>query len=157
MASAGASYQSTCMWLDSFLPTTLHVALQHCVVLTHAAVRMLQPFDSSPEHLAWLRDTFPACAVERITRAMREEPHFTILVMQRLLLHRASQVHGEERFGALCNMLSGMYAMYLGRQSCLAGAPQPVFSGKGGGLPTPRMVVQQFFSDTGEWTSFWCC
>lgn len=43
-----------------------------------------------------------------------------------------------------------MYAMYLGRQSCcLLGEPKPFFHGGEDTLPTPKILVQQYFSKDG--------
>jgi hypothetical protein len=45
-----------------------------------------------------------------------------------------------------------MYAMYLGRQSCcLLGEPKPFFHGGADTLPTPKILVQQYFNKDGTW------
>jgi hypothetical protein len=114
-----------------------------------APARPPQPLRDLGEELAWLQRTFPPCVARHIVEAVRSAPHFTILVLQKLVPHKAGLVRGEQHFQVACRHLAAMYAMYLGRQTCLQGGPLPFFHGGGGSLPAPRITVEQFFTADG--------
>jgi hypothetical protein len=58
------------------------------------------------------------------------------------------------RMRCCCRQLAALYAMYLGRPSCLPGAPKPFFhNGDGsapGSLATPQIIVEQYLTADGK-------
>ncbi len=65
-------------------------------------MQALRKLEADSEELEWLQRTFPACVARQIISAVESQPHFTILVLQRLVPHKAMQVHGERNFKRLC-------------------------------------------------------
>jgi hypothetical protein len=67
-----------------------------------AAAQALRKLEPDSDELKWLQRTFPACIAHHIISAVESQPHFTILVLQRLVPHKAMQVHGQQNFEKLC-------------------------------------------------------
>jgi hypothetical protein len=112
-------------------------------------LQLLPPLEEGSEELAWLQRTFPPCVARHIMEAVSRQPHFTILVLQDLASHKVALLQGEQIFQLACRHLAAMYAFYLGRQTCLQGAPQPFFHEGEGRLRTVQLEVQQYWSAAG--------